>query len=986
MIVSFLLPLCLLLFPIRTTTAGLTVHVVPHTHDDVGWNKTPLQYFFGANNTIQHAGVQYIIDSMVEALGVESGGTKGQRTFVYCELYYFALWWRMQPDAVRNVVRQLVQSGRLSFVGAGWVQHEEGTTQADALVDQMTLGHQFLLHELNTSTNIGWQIDPFDGHTATSAALMADMGFDGLFFARSDYQDHDKRNETQALELLWRSMPSRGDATDLFTHIFYPGMYCWLPGFAFENEDPPIQPYPDIAGQNLVQRAFVFLAEVQARAKAFQTSHILVLEGCDFAFANSHVNYKNLDLLMDYMNENSHVYENITLIYSTPQRYLAAVHAQDITLPLKNDDFVPYASKPHWYWTGDFTSRPTLKYYVRQSEALLHAASIASTVYGTAPADTGLRPLQEAVAVAQHHDAITGTERLPVAKTYALDIAAATASVQAPLSQTLTGTTDYSLCQLRNESICEPATSLLADGKAVSLVLFNPLAWPTTELLELPLGAVANVSLVDADNASATVPAQVEVGGGARGYTGHTLFALVQMPALGLRRLTLTPTTAATVVHATRRVLAHGGKAHDGASTVNVSSSSYTLTFDASNHSLLALSAHHGSSPALSFPLSMSLFWYNASTGQDESGAVSGAYLFRPNSTKHFPMDQGEQASPADRAAVHTVGPVCESLWTNHSSWAQHEFRACGDLPFVQTRAWLGVIPIGDELGKEIVREWTTSSIASGDRYTSDSNTWRWMERRRNWKPTYDVNVTEPTAGNYVPYSSALVIADNSTALLLAPDRPRGGASLASGQVETMLHRRLLHDDHLGVSEPLNDTSVVSVTERMVVTTPGDVAGVGRVVGRHQLNPALLLVGPTSSAASTVAQPPPAGSRLASPDWPSSVHLLSLDPRPDGQPGALVRIHSEQQTDAPPLTRDLRLDAALLGDTITFNASSLVLGRKVASVTEMSLTAVAPLADVHRLKWRSSPDAPQRAAASYSVDLEKMSLTDMQVRTFVVEW
>ena len=46
----------------------INVHLVPHSHDDVGWLKTVDQYFYGPHPEIQRAGVQYIIDSVVKEL------------------------------------------------------------------------------------------------------------------------------------------------------------------------------------------------------------------------------------------------------------------------------------------------------------------------------------------------------------------------------------------------------------------------------------------------------------------------------------------------------------------------------------------------------------------------------------------------------------------------------------------------------------------------------------------------------------------------------------------------------------------------------------------------------------------------------------------------------------------------------------------------------------------------------------------------------
>uniref|UniRef100_A0A1D5RF59 Lysosomal alpha-mannosidase n=1 Tax=Macaca mulatta TaxID=9544 RepID=A0A1D5RF59_MACMU len=136
----------------------LNVHLVPHTHDDVGWLKTVDQYFYGIKNDIQHAGVQYILDSVISALLADP-----TRRFIYVEIAFFSRWWHQQTNAMREVVRDLVRQGRLEFANGGWVMNDEAATHYGAIVDQMTLGLRFLEDTFGSDgrPRVAWHIDPF---------------------------------------------------------------------------------------------------------------------------------------------------------------------------------------------------------------------------------------------------------------------------------------------------------------------------------------------------------------------------------------------------------------------------------------------------------------------------------------------------------------------------------------------------------------------------------------------------------------------------------------------------------------------------------------------------------------------------------------------------------------------------------------------------------------------------------------------------------
>ena len=111
----------------------INVHIVSHSHDDVGWLKTVDQYFYGANNSIQHAGVQYILDTVVAQCMMNP-----DRKFTYVEMAFFpALVERADPSHERH--RQ--GAGRLAAAAVyqwGMVNARRGFRPAHATLAMRT--------------------------------------------------------------------------------------------------------------------------------------------------------------------------------------------------------------------------------------------------------------------------------------------------------------------------------------------------------------------------------------------------------------------------------------------------------------------------------------------------------------------------------------------------------------------------------------------------------------------------------------------------------------------------------------------------------------------------------------------------------------------------------------------------------------------------------------------------------------------------------
>jgi hypothetical protein len=112
--------------------------------------------------------------------------------------------------------------------------HDEACPTYEDMINNMMIGHDWVMKNFGVKPRIGWQIDPF-GHSSTNARLFSEMGFDAWFFARLDYQDKEKRLNERSMEFIWRpNSKSLGNDTQILTHALY-AHYSAPAGFGFDE-------------------------------------------------------------------------------------------------------------------------------------------------------------------------------------------------------------------------------------------------------------------------------------------------------------------------------------------------------------------------------------------------------------------------------------------------------------------------------------------------------------------------------------------------------------------------------------------------------------------------------------------------------------------------------------------------------------------------------------------------------------------------------
>ncbi len=291
----------------------------------------------------------------------------------------------------------------------------------------------------------------------------------------------------------------------------YSGNYGAPEGFCFDIlcDEDALYGMEESAMQSRLKN---FLEQLKVQADRTRGNNIMLTMGSDFQYENANFNFKSLDLLIDTINLNqewtSTIFPNfdgVNLFYSTPEiyteykynEYTQALHddvdvgrtdidtmkGEMAQLDVKSDDFFPYSDCDHCFWTGYFTSRPALKRLERVGSALLQAARQVHALFRL-PSDPyhgekAIDTLERGVAIAQHHDGVSGTSKQHVAYDYAKKIHAGideagkfmSSFFQSSIIGGEVNMSNMMLCQLRNESICEVSQVSLQYTQAVHVRL-----------------------------------------------------------------------------------------------------------------------------------------------------------------------------------------------------------------------------------------------------------------------------------------------------------------------------------------------------------------------------------------------------------------------------------------------------------------------------------------------------------------------------------
>jgi lysosomal alpha-mannosidase len=113
-----------------------------------------------------------------------------------------------------------------------------------------------------------------------------------------------------------------------------------------------------------------------------------------------------------------------------------------------------------------------------------------------------------------------------------------------------------------------------------------------------------------------------------------------------------------------------------------------------------------------------------------------------------------------------TKSSTVQSALIVFNDWASQQINIFNEIPTIEFEWTIGSIPIDDRIGKEIILRYDTD-IQSESTFYTDANGREVLERKRDFRPTWNYTVSENVSGNYYPVNIRIWIKDQQKQLTI---------------------------------------------------------------------------------------------------------------------------------------------------------------------------------------------------------------------------
>ncbi|KAH3759565.1 lysosomal alpha-mannosidase [Pelomyxa schiedti] len=813
------------------------VHIIPHSHCDVGWLE-PVQEYYDTE-------VVKILNNIVDQLSTDTS-----KRFIWAETAFLKMHWD-NPNTTqdwRDSFLSLLRTKQIEIVLGGVVMNDEAIVHLESCVDQMTDGHTWISEHLGDDVlpTIGWHIDTF-GSSSVTPTLWSWCNFRAFYINRIPIETQESFFSSQGLEFYWQGSPSLKEQTSIWTHDL-DHYFCSPPNCNWEWGDPPV------TSDNINSIASSLSDECHSRMSLFQGNQLLVPFGCDFEFQNT-VNFDNMDILMAYINENSERFR-MDMRYSTLSEVTDGILSQVLTYPTWTDDFFSYDDSPGRYWTGFFTTWPNLKSYVRSRMSYLRTADLLYTLskerseWQTVTFDpfTEICTLRDALDITQHHDSITGTSPPDTNKDYMDKLHTGTQAVvpviETGLSILLKKTYSSPLVDLS----FDPSVLYYSLGKnlTTAVVITNTLGWGRSELVGgFPVPS-AQIEVIDGEENSV----EMDVLSTAK---QSQLFFKVDIPPVGSKVYFVRPATEAPYMDSPK-------------ASLQIENEYFLITFSETSG---RISSIYNKKEKTTFSVDQNMMSYTAMY-------LTDSYIF--NTT--------EPAVPITNNPIKLdiqVGTNMQRASQVFSDYAKQEILLYNGEPTIEFIITAGPIPMNVELITRFTTEMQTSGGITTDEYGME------MHPR-----VYDS--TKGIGGNVFPMVTSAYITDSSKELALVSEHSHGVSSQFDGTLEVFLVRRCNTPTITGISP--DDTTVTTHHLWAIIGSNDFVESQRPAVAISKNNNMTKLFASINSVSDWNSQNLNSLSGVAQ-DLPPQVHLLSMKRKGPQHSETIVRLQHIYEANAP---------------------------------------------------------------------------------------